>query len=124
VLLPVTGVMATFVYPFAGFAGVVPNVFWMVIILYCIARAWLAIRRRDLIDHEAWITRATAMTLGITLSRLYAPLLVMGFHMDSRTTVAMVFWLGQGEGLAAAEFWLRRPGGPLQRRAARAAARA
>jgi len=120
VLLPVTGVIATFVYPFAGFAGVVPNVFWMIVIVYCVANAWFAIRRHDVIDHEAWITRATAMTLGISLSRLYAPLLVMGFHVDSRTTVAIVFWLGQGEGLAAAEFWLRRPGGPLQRRAARA----
>jgi hypothetical protein len=36
----------------------------------------------------------------------------------------LVFWLGQGEGLAVAEFWLRRPGGAVALRAASAAARA
>lgn len=116
VLLPVTGVAATIVYPFAGLAAVLPNVLWMVIISWCVGAAWLAIRRKDIRNHEAWITRATGMTLGITLSRLYQPLLVMGFHMDDHLALAMVFWLGQGEGLMLAELWLRRPNGPLARR--------
>jgi hypothetical protein len=124
VILPTTGVVATFVYPFAGVAAVLPNVVWMTAIVFCVSKAWNAIRRHDVIEHEAWITRATGMTLGITLSRLYEPLLVMGFHMDSRPALALVFWLGQGEGLIAAEFWLRRPGSPLKRRLARATARA
>ncbi len=124
ILLPVTGVAATIVYPFAGFGAVLPNLVWMAAILFCVIQAWRAIRARDVIDHEAWITRATAMTFGITLSRIYEPILVHAFHMDVRTAFAAIFWLGQGEGLIVAEIWLRRPGGPLARRRAREAARA
>ena len=62
--------------------------------------------------------RATAMTVGITLSRVYEPMLVNLAHMDPRQATALVFWLGQGEGLLVAELWLRRAGGPLARRAA------
>ncbi len=122
VLLPLTGVAATFVYPFSGMAAVWPNLVWMVIILWCVGAAWLAVRPRDLRGHEAWITRATGMTLGITLSRLYQPLLVMVFHMNDHLALAVIFWLGQGEGLVLAELWLRRPGGPLARRPRRTAA--
>jgi hypothetical protein len=118
-LLPVTGVAATFVYPFAGFSAALPNLIWMAVISWCVIAAWRAIRRRDVRAHEAWITRATGMTLGITLSRLYQPLLVMGFHMDDHLALAVVFWLGQGEGLLLAELWLRRPGGPAARRPVR-----
>ena len=118
VLLPTTGVACTFVYPFSGMAGVWPNLVWMVVILFCVGAAWRAIRRRDVISHEAWVLRATAMTVGITLSRVYEPVLVNLFHMDPRPATALVFWLGQGEGLVVAELWLRRVGGPLARRAA------
>lgn len=115
-LLPTTGILATFVYPFAGWPGVLPNVFWGAAIGMCVTRAWTAIKTRDVVDHEAWALRATAMTIGITLSRLYEPLLVQGLHLDSRTALATVFWLGQGEGLIAAEIWLRRADSPYARR--------
>lgn len=115
VLLPVSGVAAAIVYPFAGAIGILPNLMWMAAILFCTVHAWLAIRRRDVTNHQAWITRAAAMTVGITLSRLYEPLLVQVFHMESHAALALVFWLGQGEGLVVAEWWLRRPGGPLAR---------
>jgi hypothetical protein len=124
ILLPVTAVACTFVYPFAGPAGVPPNVIWLVAIVTCVVLAWKAIRRHDVVSHEAWVTRATAMTVGISLTRAYEPLLVHLFHMVPHVAFAVTFWLGQGEGLAVAEIWLRRPGGPLARRAARLAARA
>lgn len=124
VILPTTGVACAIIYPFAGTPGVIPNLFWMVAILSCVSASWRAIRRRDLRGHEAWITRAAAMTVGITLSRLYQPLLIQVFGMEPHTSLAVVFWLGQGEGLIAAEFWLRRPGGPLARKPVRKVAAA
>jgi len=96
----------------------------MVAILTCVWCAWRAIRRRDILGHQAWVTRATAMTLGIVLTRAYEPLFVQLLHMDPKFAMVLVFWLGQGEGLTVAEFWLRRPGGAVALRAARAAARA
>lgn len=127
VLLPVTAVACTFVYPFAGPSGVPPNVLWTIAILTCVTAAWRAIKRKDVAGHEIWITRASAMTVGISLTRLYEPVFVHAFHMIPHVAFGLTFWLGQGEGLAIAEFWLRRPGGPIQRKtemAARAAARA
>jgi hypothetical protein len=120
VLLPVTGVACSIIYPFGGLPGVVPNVFWMVVILYCVSNAGLTVRRHDIRGHEAWVTRASAMTVGISLSRLYQPILIQAFHMEPHLSIAVVFWLGQGEGLLAAELWLRRAGGPLARRPVRA----
>ena len=128
VLLPITAVACTFVYPFAGPAGVPPNVIWMIAIVTCVTASWRAIRRRDILSHEIWIARASAMTVGISLTRLYEPIFVHAFHMVPHVAFGLTFWLGQGEGFAVAEFWLRRPGGPLARRAigdaARSAARA
>jgi hypothetical protein len=118
-LLPTTGVACAILYPFAGTPGVIPNLVWMTAILACVTASWRAVRRREIHQHEAWVTRASAMTVGITLSRLYQPLLVQVLHMEPHLALAVVFWLGQGEGLIAAEFWLRRPGGPLARRAPR-----
>lgn len=115
IALPVTGVVCTLVYPFAGLAGVWPNLVWMIAIVYGAAQAWRAARRRDFAAHEIWVTRAAGMTVGITLSRMYGPLLVHLAHMDTRTMTALIFWLGQGEGLIAAEIWLRRPKGPVAR---------
>jgi len=113
IALPVTGVVATFVYPFAGLAGVWPNVVWMIAIVYCAVQAFRSARGRDFARHEIWVTRAAGMTVGITLSRMYGPLLVHFAHMDTRTMTALIFWLGQGEGLIAAEIWLRRADGPV-----------
>ena len=118
VLLPITAVACTFVYPFAGPAGVPPNVIWLVVIITCVVQSWRAIRRHDVPGHEAWITRASAMTVGISLTRLYEPVLVHAFHMVPHVAFGLTFYLGQGEGLAIAEFWLRRPGGPIARKAA------
>ena len=122
VLLPITAVACTFVYPFAGPAGVPPNVIWLLAIVACVTASWRAIRKRDVLGHEIWIARASAMTVGISLTRLYEPVLVHAFHMVPHVAFGLTFWLGQGEGLAIAEFWLRRPGGPLARKAARDAA--
>ena len=124
ILLPVTGVACSIVYPFAGPAGVPPNLVWMTVVTTCVVMAWRRVKAHDIIGHQAWVTRATALTLGITLSRLYEPILIHAFHMQARPALALVFWLGQGEGLAVAEIWLRRPGGPLARKAALKATRA
>jgi Predicted membrane protein (DUF2306) len=108
VLLATSGVAVSVVYPFAGPLGIIPNVFWMSAILLCTATALIKIRRRDVLGHEAWMTRAAAMTLGITLSRLNEPVLISLFHMSARPALALVFWLGAAESLVVAEIWLRR----------------
>ena len=117
-LLSTTGVAVAIVYPFSGLAGVIPNLVWSVGILFCLGVAFARIRHRDILGHEAWMTRAMAMTLGITFATLYLPILTGVLHLSSRTGLAVSFWLGVGECLTVAEVWLQRPGGPLARRRA------
>jgi uncharacterized membrane protein len=124
VCLPATGLACAIVYPFAGVAGIPPNVFWLTFILTCALRSWRAARAGDIASHEIWITRATAMSMGaVSLFSLYESALVHWLHMDPHAATAVAFWCGQGDGLLAAQIWLLRKGGPIARRNALAAAR-
>jgi uncharacterized membrane protein len=111
-LLATTGVAVAIVYPFSGIAGVIPNVLWMSAILFYVGRAVMLIRRRDMVGHETWMTRAMAITLGVTFASLYLPLLNGPLHLPARLALAVSFWLGVCECLGVAELWLRRPGRP------------
>ena len=111
-LLAVTGFAVALAYPFAGLAGAAPNFVWMAAILACLGLAIFNARRRNILEHEAWMTRAMAITLGVTFASLYIPLLTGVMRLPSRTALAVSFWLGVGECLAVAEAWLRRPGRP------------
>jgi uncharacterized membrane protein len=114
-VLAISGVAVSIVYPFAGLAGIVPNVFWLGFLAVCMTNALRQIRRRDLTGHQTWMTRAVAATLGITLSRLYLPLLTAGLGVSSRTALATVFWVGAGSSLLIAEIWLRSRGRRVRR---------
>lgn len=115
-VLSISGVAVTIAYPFSGIAGVVPNVLWTAAILFALGRAIACVRRRDLFGHENWMTRAMAVTFGITFASLYLPILNNLFQLPSRTALAVSFWLGVGECVAVGELWLRRPGRPVPRR--------
>ncbi len=125
ICLPATGLACAIVYPFAGPAGIPPNVFWLTCILTCAAYSWRAARRNDFLGHEIWITRATAMSMGaVSLFTLYESAFVHWLHLDPHVATAAAFWCGQADGLLAAQLWLSRKDGPLaRRRAARATAR-
>jgi Predicted membrane protein (DUF2306) len=110
VLLSTSGLAVSIFYPFAGRAGVIPNLVWMSAILFAVGKAVRCIRRRDVLGHETWMTRAIAMTFGVTFASLYLPVLTGLLHMPSRLALAVSFWLGVGECLGVAEIWLRRSG--------------
>jgi hypothetical protein len=124
VCLPSTGLACAIVYPFAGVAGIPPNIFWLTMILTCAFRSWRAVRIGDVLLHEIWITRATAMSMGaVSLFSLYESAFVHWLHMDPHTATALGFWCGQADGLLAAQICLMRKGGPIARRKALATAR-
>ena len=117
ICLPATGLACAIVYPFAGAAGIPPNVFWLTCILTCALLSWRAVRRGDLLGHEIWITRATAMSMGaVALFSLYESAFVHWLHLDPHVATAVSFWCGQADGFLAARIWLSRKGGPIARR--------
>jgi uncharacterized membrane protein len=104
----VTGVMVAYAYPFAGRAGVIPNLVSAVCLIWFTLAAVSSARRRDFAAHERWVLRTVAIGFGIALARVLLPILVQWFGLDARQALGQVFWLGSGLNLLLMEAWLRR----------------
>lgn len=92
---------------------------WFVVAL---ARAYLAIRGRDVVTHRRFMIRAFAVGLGVGTIRIWIGLFegfgILGF----RESFGVAFWLGLSMHVIAAEAWLRwRPASDAPIRSARAA---
>jgi uncharacterized membrane protein len=103
-----TGVAVSYAYPFAGRAGMIPNLLFGALLAFCTVAGVQNARRRRIDAHRAWMLRAAGIGLGIVLSRLYLPLLVQVFGLPADQAMAQVFWLGSGTNLVLVEWWLRR----------------
>lgn len=103
-----SGIGVAYAYPFAGRAAVIPNVVSAIAIAGFTIAAVRSARRRDFGSHTRWMLRASAIGLGIALSRLYLPLLVQGLGLPPHEAMAQVFWLGSGTNLLLVEFWIVR----------------
>ena len=110
VAVAVTGIGVSYAYPFAGRAGVVPNVIFGLILVALMVTAVNHARSREIAKHEEWVLRAAMCGLGIALSRLYLMILVQWFGLPARESMAQVFWLGAGTNLLLVELWIRRYG--------------
>ena len=75
--------------------------------LFAAARAFYAIRVRDIATHREWMIRMLAMALGIGTVRLVS--IPVAFLSRARWESNFMFsmWLGWIITLAAAEFWIR-----------------
>lgn len=74
-----------------------------------IARAWLAIRHKQIAVHREWMIRAFAVALGISTVRLFAApldLLLTPMGWSSPAIFVASLWLGFGSTSLAAELWL------------------
>jgi len=110
VVVAVTGIGVSYVYPFAGRAGVVPNLIFGLILIGLMATAIDHARKREIAKHEEWVLRAAMCGLGIALSRLYLMILVQWLGLPARESMAQVFWLGASTNLLLVELWIRRYG--------------
>ena len=110
-IVAISGVAVSYVYPFAGRAGMIPNLLSAALLMFCTVAGILNVRRGELAAHRAWMMRAMAIGLGIVLSRVYLPLLVQVFKLPADEAMAQVFWLGSGTNLLMVEWWLQRARG-------------
>lgn len=78
--------------------------------LFCLGRAWLLWRRSDLPLHREWMTRGTAVLLGIATTR---PVMGVFFatrsitHRTPQQFFGMAFWIGFTSTYIAGKAWLR-----------------
>lgn len=101
--------------PFFGRVGAVASLLAGVWFMYCIARAYAAIRRRDIDRHREWMLRGLAMAYGIAVIRALFLVAVAIVPLDPMATGAATFWAGWLLSAATAEWWIRRTAPPQQR---------
>jgi uncharacterized membrane protein len=75
--------------------------------LFVAARAYIAIRRRDVARHREWMIRMFAMATGIATVRLFDIGLVLSVRASPETLGILAMWLGWLVTLAVAETWIR-----------------
>jgi Predicted membrane protein (DUF2306) len=79
--------------------------------LYSLARAYLYMRRGDLLLKRRWLVRAIAILLGIAVTR---PVMGIFFatsrltHLQPSQFFGIAFWIGFSTSTLVGEFWLRR----------------
>jgi uncharacterized membrane protein len=81
-------------------------------------RAYILIRRGDVVRHREWMMRMFAVALGSSTIRLVALVSLAALNggpdMINRRSVGFVFWLGWLLTLSFAELWIRRHRGKRQ----------
>lgn len=79
--------------------------------LYSLSRAYLYLRRGELLQKRRWILRAIAILLGVAVTR---PVMGMFFatspltHLQPSQFFGIAFWIGFLTSTLVGEFWLRR----------------
>ena len=104
--------------PLFGRVGAAASLLAAVWFIYCVARAYAAIRRRHIDAHREWMVRALAMAYGIAVIRALFLAAVAIVPLDPIAVGAATFWAGWLMSAAMAEWWLRRTT-PRQQRALR-----
>ncbi len=79
-----------------------------VFFLLAVMRAFVAIRRRDVVRHREWMIRMFSIGLGISTVRIVGLLLLVVIPARSlELRTGLSFWIGFALTFAAAEFWVR-----------------
>lgn len=84
-----------------GFAGLALG--W----LYTGVQAYLAVRRRDFVEHRRWMVRNFALTLAAVTLRLYLPPVFI-FGLPFAQAYAVIAWACWVPNWMLAEWWLER----------------
>jgi uncharacterized membrane protein len=86
----------------AGFFALA--VLWLV----SVCKALAAIKQRDIVSHQMWMTRNYAFTFAAVTLRLWIPILIMAFKLDFVEAYRIVAWLCWVPNLLFAELLVYR----------------
>jgi hypothetical protein len=73
----------------------------------CLAVAFLAVRRDDVVRHRRWMIRAFAVGIGVGTIRIWIILLTELGVLDLRESFAPAFWVSFATHVLVAEWWVR-----------------
>jgi uncharacterized membrane protein len=103
----IAGLFFGLVIPFGGLGEITSTGFFGVLFIIALVRAVVAVRKGQIAVHREWMIRAYGIALGISTIRLVGSVLQTYTPMPVREMLGVMFWLGWGLTLAAAEAWVR-----------------
>ena len=101
--------------PFFGVVGASASGLAAMWFVYSGVRAYLAIRRRDLDAHRAWMLRALAMAYAIAIIRAIYVVVLVVWPLRPAVVGGPTFWIGFVVSALAAEWWIWRTAKPATR---------
>jgi hypothetical protein len=106
----VTGLFFGILMPFAGWGEALLIALVGVGFAACLAKAWIAIRRRQVAVHREWMIRVFALAIAVAVVRVVGgiadPILTPAGWRPAEVFV-LSLWVGWLATLAAAEGWIR-----------------
>jgi hypothetical protein len=76
--------------------------------LFALARAYVAIRARDVRRHREWMIRMWGVALGVAMQRVVGTILLFVTREGPDLWFGPSIWIGFGITVAVAELWIRR----------------
>ena len=76
--------------------------------LYTTAKAFLAIKKREIAEHQNWMTRSYALCFGAVTLRLWMPLFLGTLGMSFDFAYPIIAWISWVPNLLVAEWIIRR----------------
>jgi uncharacterized membrane protein len=104
----ISGITMSITHGLAGMVEVVPSVFFGVLSLVTVGKAYLHVRRREFALHREWMIRTFAIGLGIVPIRILYVIGVQTTLLSARQLMGLSFWAGWLLALVVAESWIRR----------------
>ncbi len=103
----VAALVVNFLCPaFGGISTQAATVFFSVIFLFSLAKAFRHIRRKEVRLHREWMIRTFALAMCAATIRIFIPLLILLTGLGLEEVFGVSFWLGFGVNLLVAEVWI------------------
>lgn len=94
--------------PFGGWLESAAVMLFGTLFLYAGARAWVAIRRRDVTTHREWMTRMFAVAIGIATTRVISIGVSALTTLSLREVFLVSLWAGFASSVVGGEITIRR----------------
>ena len=111
IAIAISGIYFGLAMPFAGFAEASAVALFGALFLISITRAFVAIRRGDVVQHRKWMTRMFGIAIGVALQRVVAMICLAVTLRGPESWFALSVWLGFAIGAASAEILIRARSG-------------
>lgn len=110
IIIGVTALMMSFQMAIGGANETAATMFYAVLFLFALGKAFLHIRRREIRQHREWMIRAFAIGLAVATVRPIVGLFFALSDLSPQEFFGIAFWLGFTLNLVAAEIWINYTG--------------